>query len=474
VSSAGLVLPAPARRIRGEAVAATVDAGTWPHTRRVLPWSIAGFVVMLWTIPFNAISLPVALPMDAKLDRPALAAIGALWLATVAVASKELRPRLRFGRVHVAIGLFFIAAVGSLLLNAGTLGNLGELELGVKKLVLLISYVFFFLVAASVIRPEEVPAFARFNLALAAIVSFMTVLEYRVGFNPFYGITSVALPGMVAIPGDLGSIDYSGRLTIYGAMDHPLELALMIGLVLPLAVIQVLDASERRERFKRIALAGLLMAGIFSTQRKTGLIGTGVSILFILAYRPRSLRRLIPVGIGLMLVLHVLAPGTMGGLKQQLQPQHLTGTNSTAMRADDYDAVAPDIRHHPSLGRGYGTYDGLKYRILDNQYLGLLVTVGFVGTVAYLFMLLSGVTLTHAFVRGRRHGPVSGSLLLAFSAGVVSFVVGSALFDVLSFPHVTYHVFFILALMVAATRPAAAGSGDGVAARQHRRAHPAP
>ena len=41
---------------------------------------------------------------------------------------------------------------------------------------------------------------------------------------------------MVIVPGDLGSIDYSGRLTIYGAMDHPLELALMLALILPLAM----------------------------------------------------------------------------------------------------------------------------------------------------------------------------------------------------------------------------------------------
>jgi O-antigen ligase len=105
------------------------------------------------------------------------------------------------------------------------------------------------------------------------------------------------------------------------------------------------------------------------------------------------------------------------------------------------------------MGRGYGTYDGLKYRILDNQYLGLLVTVGVIGTAAYLIMLLSGVTAVHRFARGKRASPVPPSVLLALAAGVLSFVVGSALFDVLSFPHVTYELFFVLALIHAGTQP---------------------
>jgi hypothetical protein len=453
VSTAGLVLRPPVAAPAARAARAADDGGTWPHTRRLLPWSVAAFVTMLWVLPFSAISLPIALPMDAKLDRPVLAAIGGLWLATIAVGSRGIRPRLRFGRIHAAVAVFFVIAVVSVLANASTLATLTELGLGVKKLVLLISYAFFFVIAASVIRPQEVRAFTRFSLWLAGIVAVTTVLEYRAGFNPYYSISSLALPGLVATPNDLGSVDYSGRLTIYGAMDHPLELALMLALILPLAIVQVLEARESRERWMRLALAGLIMAGIFSTQRKSGLIGTGVSVIFLLAYRRPPLKQILGMLVGLFVLLHLVAPGTIGGLRQQLQPQHLTKTNSTAQRANDYDGVAPDIRHRPALGRGYGTYDGLKYRILDNQYLGLLVTVGFVGTAAYLVMLLSGVTAVHRFGRGKRAGPVAPGILLALAAGVLSFTVGSALFDVLSFPHVTYEMFFVLALIHAGTQP---------------------
>ena len=36
---------------------AAARGGDWPHTTRVLPWMIAGFIVMLWLVPFNTVEL---------------------------------------------------------------------------------------------------------------------------------------------------------------------------------------------------------------------------------------------------------------------------------------------------------------------------------------------------------------------------------------------------------------------------------
>ena len=43
--------------------------------------------------------------------------------------------------------------------------------------------------------------------------------------------------------------------------------------------------------------------------------------------------------------------------------------------------------------------------------------------------------------------------MAAASGAIASFVVGSALFDVLSFAHVTYMLMFVLGLIVAAQQP---------------------
>ena len=42
--------------------------GDWPRTTRVLPWMFAGFMALIWLVPFNEIELDGSLPIDLKLD----------------------------------------------------------------------------------------------------------------------------------------------------------------------------------------------------------------------------------------------------------------------------------------------------------------------------------------------------------------------------------------------------------------------
>jgi polysaccharide biosynthesis protein PslJ len=424
---------------------------TWPFTNRAMPWGLAAFLVMLWLTPFHAIELPISLPLDAKLDRPLLALMAGGWLVSFGLLSARVRPHVRLTPLHGGVALFFVACVASVALNTDLLVNLSEFSLSARKLVLLISFLTFFAIVASVVRPEEVKPFVMLTLALAALTALGTIYEYRFESSLFYSWSSTLLPGLVNVPADLNQIDQTGRFTIYGSMGHPLELALSLNLALPFAIMATVSETDRGKRIRRLLLTGIIVAGVFSTQRKTGLITSGVGVAVLLAYRPRMLRQLIPLAIAMMLMLHVLAPGTMGSLRQQLQPDTVTTVSSTEQRSNDYDAITPDVLTHPAFGRGFGSYDGLKYRILDNQYLGLLVTVGFVGTALYLVMLFTAMGTAHRLARDDRHP--GGPVMLAASASVASFIAGGALFDVLSFSHVTYLLCFVLGLIAAGTAP---------------------
>jgi hypothetical protein len=447
----------PAAPPRARSVPATAHADVWPHTDRLLPWGVAVFIGMLMLVPFDAISLPITLPMDAKLDRPVLFSLAGLWLLSCAAVKGRARPGMRFTVVHGFVALFFFVCVASVALNAGVLAILNEQQLAVKKLVLLGSFVLAFVIVTSVVRPAEVRNFSKFILWCGGILAVLTIWEYRMETNVFYDWGSRMLPGLVALPPDLHEIDPTGRTTVYGPMGHPLELALVLGLVVPFALVPTLVATGRAERWKWIALTGLLLAALFSTQRKTGMLAVGAGVLLVLLYRRELVKKMFPLLIGLMLVMHVLAPGAMGSLKQQLQPQHLTTANSNKQRSDDYQAVTPDLHKHLALGRGYGSYDGLKYRILDNQYLGLLIMVGVVGTVAYVLMYASGIVGAHRYARMR--GSPHGATMLALSAALVTFLVGSVLFDVLSFSHVTYMSLVLLGLASVGARSDAPADG---------------
>jgi len=95
--------------------------------------------------------------------------------------------------------------------------------------------------------------------------------------------------------------------------------------------------------------------------------------------------------------------------------------------------------------------DSVLYRILDNEYLGLLITTGLLGILAYVSIFGAMMSSAHRTIRGP--DPKRASLALAAFASVGVTAVASLLFDVLSFPHVPYLLFFVAAMLVALREP---------------------
>jgi Fe2+ transport system protein FeoA len=426
----------------------------WPHTTRVLPWGLAGFVAMIFLVPFDQVSLPISMPMDGKLDRPLLGILALVWFASLLGASGGAKPRLRLTRVHVAALVFFSICCLSAVFNAPALLSLDEFSLVVKKLALLASFVLFFVIVVSVVRPAEVPRFATYMLVLAVVAAVGSIWEYRLRYNPFYEWTNMLLPGSVAFPPDMYGRDIIGRLTVYGPTGHPLELATMLAMMVPFALLGFLLTTERRRRILYAIAMGLLLTGALATSRKTSVIAPAVGVLVVLAYRPAMARKLLVLGLVMGALVHVVAPGSIGSMIFQLSPTNIGAVRSTQDRTSDYDGIRPDVLNHLLVGRGYQSYDGYKYRILDNQYLGLAIGVGLLGVFAYLAIGAAMMSTGHRMIRGP--DPLRARYALAGSAAVAVVGVASLLFDTLSFPHVPYLLFFISGLVIVMRQPAPA------------------
>jgi O-antigen ligase len=226
-------------------------------------------------------------------------------------------------------------------------------------------------------------------------------------------------------------------------------------MVLPFAVMGAIDAPTRRRRMLNAIAIGLLLAGGVATSRKTSLVAPVGAILLLMAYRPRAvLRSLGGLALVLGVLVHFTSPGALGSVVEQLEPGHVNGVLTTTDRTARYDAVQPDVLRHLLLGRGFQSYDPHKYRILDNEYLGLLITTGALGALSYVAILIAIMSLAHAEIRdAERHGDGRrASLALAGLASVGVIALASALFDVLAFPHVPYLLFFVAALIIALRR----------------------
>ncbi len=428
-------------------------ADDWPHTTRVLPWALAGFMVMLFLVPFDAIQLPVSLPLSSTLDRPLLMALVLLWLLSLGIVSGAARPRVKLTRVHFAALAFLGVCCVGFALNGHALASMDEVSLVVKKLALLVSYILFFVVVASVIRPREVPRYVALMVALGVIVALATAIEYRMHYNVFYSLWGKVFT--VTVPPELDMPDSIGRLTVYGPTSQPLELAALLAMVLPFAIMGSVDALTRRRRVLYTIAIGLLLAGGVATSRKTSIVAPVGAIALLVAYRPRTVgRSLLGLALVLGVVVHFTSPGALGSVITQLEPGHVNDVLSTTDRTARYDAVRPDLLAYPLLGRGYESYDPHKYRILDNEYLGLLITTGLLGLLAYLGILGAMMSAAHRTIRGP--DPRRASLALAAFAAVGVIALASGLFDVLSFPHVPYLLFFIGAMIVALREPSPA------------------
>ena len=415
----------------------------WPNTTRWLPWGLAGFLVVLWFTPFDSVYLPFGGPVDMTLDRPLLLALGGVWL--LVSGSLAHAPQTRTGPVHWAFGAFLVIAVLSVLVNAETLVRIDMLDSALKKIALLASYGFFFVLAASILRPSEVRKFVKFVIVLATVTAVAVVIENRFSINIFHDWIGPLIPGYTR-PFGIGMLDSIGRKQVLGPGVQPLAVTTMLVLALPFAVVELIHSAERRQRWLYGIAIFLIFAGSLSTEKKTGLVGAAAGLVVLFAYRPRQMARLLPYGALMLVLVHLFTPGAIGGVVDQFNPSSLNKVNTVQDRVRDYDAVTPDLAHNPLLGLGAGGYDQKQHRILDNLYLTLAIEVGLLGVLAYLALLGTSLLLANRAARSRDQQRAPPAV--AAAAGIATVFVASGLLDFLSLPQLAYMFCFVAAIAV--------------------------
>lgn len=432
----------------------------FPHTKRPLPWILAAFVGMLFFVPIASAELKVHLPVDSKIDRFAVIGLVLSWFWFGGDQRAFLRTR-RSKLFVAAVCIFLALAVASLLLDAGRIVNLGELELSGKRFALLGSFMIFSWFALTALRFEDVRGFATYLIGLATMMSIGMLIERRTGYNIFYEWSRTILGPIAKVEPSPTNIHPAfgteGRLTVVGPTLHGLAATTMLAVVMPLALVRVFDATSRKAWWLNAVAFALMLAGALATDRKTALIVPVVIVIYLACYRPRQVLRLAPLGLVVLLgFVHLVSPGALGTV---LNLGNAEASSSTTHRVGDFTDVAPDVLAHPALGRGYGTVDSDKateFRINDDEYIDALWEVGAFGLLAFMWMILAPVVLARSAIRAR--APSNASLALATSAGCVAFFVACALFDALGFPQAPYMFFLIAAL----TTIAAAGPDGNV------------
>ncbi|WP_158166251.1 O-antigen ligase family protein [Mycolicibacterium smegmatis] len=229
-----------------------------------------------------------------------------------------------------------------------------------------------------------------------------------------------------------------------GSAGHPLELAGVLTVVLPLCVGVAMCARSRGERmWPWLTCAGIMLCGALGTVSRSVIVGLTAAVL-IMAWR-WPIRRLAAVLVAaaaaactaLLLDLHVVSA--------MLQAfANVSKDSSIASRELGAQYVTEHYRDQLWLGQGAGMYPAYDQPVLDNQYLSRLMETGVLGLASFVALL--GVAVVLALKASASRDPVIAELGGAVSGSLGALVVISTILDVSGFVQIWTVTWILVAL----------------------------
>lgn len=363
-------------------------------------------------------------------------AAGAWWLGVQLNRSAEVvRPAIP---TRAALGAFGLTMLFSYVAAARRPIEALELSSADRGMILVASWAGLVLLTTDgIVSRPDLYRLLRFLVGCMAVVGVLGLVQY---------VTHVSYVDQLQIPGlstqqTLSSVyDRNGLARTAGTATHPIEFGVVLTMVLPIA-LHFAFVDTHRTRVARWWPVVSICAGLPLTMSRSAFLGLAVVLVVLLPSWPRARRRVayIAVVAGLAAV-YLLLPGVLGTMLRLFTG--ISNDDSARSRTDSYGLAFDFIGQHPVFGRGFSTFLP-SYRILDNQYLGLLIETGVVGVVAFLGLLLTTLVAARRLSRSLPD-PRDRSLARSLMATVASAALACATFDAFGFPQVSGMLFFAI------------------------------
>ena len=272
------------------------------------------------------------------------------------------------------------------------------------------------------------------------------------------------LPGFSLNFENPGIIDREAFNRVSGTAIHPIELGVVAGMLLPLAIYLGIYDTDRSAR-RRWAPVALIALAIPTSVSRSAVLSVALALGLLVLLMPvrHRLVAICAVPFGLLAVF-MSAPGLIGTLGSFFGAG--TSDPSVATRVSDYPLVEGLVHEAPWFGHGGWTYipDNLL-DVLDNQYLKTAVELGLVGVIALAVFFF--VPMIAALLARRRSGDPELRLLCAALAGAALAAAGGSLtFDSLSYPMFVGVYALVIGLIGAGWRLAAGAEAPAAARAQ--------
>jgi O-antigen ligase len=254
--------------------------------------------------------------------------------------------------------------------------------------------------------------------------------------TPYLRLPGFTLNQLLVI---IGSRNGVSRVT--GTATEAIELGVVAGMLLPLAVYMAMHDVDRSLVRRWLPIPFIAVAVPFSVSRSSTLsavLALGVLIVCLPPARRLNAIAAIPVAVAF---IFLTAHRVLGTLKAYFFAG--TADSSISHRVDNYPYVLHQVSQAPWFGQGGGTYVSGSYtnlfqsHILDNQYLDTVIELGVLGLAALVFYSFWPFVAALA-ARSRSSDPRLRDLSAALAGSALSALVCSAFFDSLSYPMFVY------------------------------------
>jgi O-antigen ligase len=289
------------------------------------------------------------------------------------------------------------------------------------------------LVASECLRSvDDIKRVLRALIWGGAFCGIVAALQFKLGLDLTHYLH---LPGFSlnqAAAGNAGIGSRGSFNRVPGTAIDPIELGVVAGMLLPLAIYLALHDLDRSASRRWIPVICIGLA-IPASVSRSAFLAVGVSLGVLIVTLPPA-RRLWGLGgiAASVAFVFVIAHGLIGTLKS-----YFTAGNSDpsiAHRTGNYPFVEQMVRKAPWLGQGGGTYIAQSTaHILDNQFLTMAIELGLLGVAALAFFLL-WPPLAALVARGRTADRELRDLCAALAGAGLAAALCSGTFDSLSFP----------------------------------------
>lgn len=286
--------------------------------------------------------------------------------------------------------------------------------------------------------PERLDTLLARIVGFGGIAAFVGILEFFTAFN--YR-DFARLPGLT-VTTEVINASRSGFSRIDGAAAHPIEYAVALAALAPIALHMSLHASSRgRRRMAALALVGILVVNPMTVSR-SGLLTLAVGLgFYITELGTRARLNALVLSVLGVAMFRSAVPGLLGTLTGLVTVGN--DDPSIAGRTEDYDKIPGLMAGFWPFGRGLGTFQPLQYFYLDNQYLGSLLEGGVVLLISVITLFVVGTSMARGG-RARSITPPGRSLGQALAGSVAALGLAAVTFDEFSFHQTSFLAFFLV------------------------------